>query len=130
MIWVSAGRPVPGAKATGLTMKSPLKGLGTLGPVGGRIGSACVSPSQPLQWAYQAISPMALAPGTDHGTGSFHHPPRIRSAAARASGRGRETARPVCRINSSNSITPGQLARWQDRSPCRCWPHTGVTRGF
>jgi len=54
----------PAALAAGLTRRSPLKGLGTPGSMGGRSGYAGMSPSQPLQWAYQNISPAALAPGT------------------------------------------------------------------
>jgi len=34
-----------------------LKGLGTRRRAGSRIGSACVWPSQPLQWAFPLFSP-------------------------------------------------------------------------
>src|SRR5690606_19183677 len=52
-----AARHVPGAKATGLRRRSPLKGLGMRCPARGRTGDAWMSPSQPLQWAYPLLSP-------------------------------------------------------------------------
>jgi len=64
--WNSVHRSVGARGQTpGLTRRSPLKGLEKLCQAGCWIESACMEAPQPLQWAFQNISPVALAPGAD-----------------------------------------------------------------
>jgi len=54
---------VPGAKATGLTRQSPLKGLGTWCPMGGRIASARVRDKEAPSVGFSTIQPGGFSPG-------------------------------------------------------------------
>ena len=109
---IPASWPVPGGKATGLTKRSPLKGLVMPRPAGCQTGSAEVWEMGAPSVGFFLCSPATLAPGTHRGVETFSRPnsDSVDSRASRPRRDGGGAA--ACLASGQTTVPQGRERPW------------------